>query len=107
MVRSLKSTYLFADPNSSNPNENALKLYLDLGNLITESGALDAFEWLFYDNVKTNIEPSFFGNLQSVEGDFQVGGNLQGTLGSVAFLDASGQSTPVSFEANASLISLR
>lgn len=59
------------DPNTTDPRQNALKLYVDLGNLISGiPGPVQAF----YDFVDSTIEPSFEGtNLKSVEGDVQAG----------------------------------
>ena len=93
----LQTTYSFTDPSSSVASENAMKLYLDLGNLLTAGGtAAGDIGLAFYSYVSNNIEPSFLGaNLQSVEGDFQIGGNIQVTGGIADFLDWSGQSTQV------------
>ncbi|HTV42364.1 MAG TPA: carboxypeptidase regulatory-like domain-containing protein [Candidatus Sulfotelmatobacter sp.] len=92
----LQTKYSFADPNSTDPSENAMKLYLDLGNLLTAGGSsVGDFGMAFYSYVEGSIEPSFLGaNLQSVEGDLQLGGDIQGTLGSALF-DGNGQQKSV------------
>ena len=66
------------DPNTIDPGQNALKLYVDLGNVI--SGIPGPVQG-FYDFVDSTIEPSLEGtNLKSVEGDVQAGVYSEGSL---------------------------
>jgi len=66
-----RSTYTFADPNSTDPGQNAIKLYLDLGNIL---GSTPGPQMAFYDYAQKTIEPLFLGSsLSSVEGEVQVG----------------------------------
>ena len=66
----LSSTYSF-DPNTTDPSTNAMKLYVDLGNVLS---GLPGPAYAFYQFVETTIEPSFLGsNLADVEADVQGG----------------------------------
>lgn len=73
----LRSTFSF-DPNTTDPGQNAMKLYVDLGNVLSGVPGPQA---AFYDFVEETIEPSFLdSNLRSVEGDVQVGGGYGGQV---------------------------
>ena len=101
MAVELSSTYGF-DPNSTDPGENAMKLYVDLGNVIagvpSPAGAV-------YQYVEDTIEPSFLGsNLQSVEGDVIVqGGSELG--GQVGFIMGGSQPAQVGVQGEGDLSS--
>jgi hypothetical protein len=74
----LRSTYAF-DPNSTDPGQNAMKLYLDLGNTFLSTAGLPLE---FYHFVQNTIEPSFLGPfLTTVEGEVEVGSWAQGQVG--------------------------
>ena len=97
----LSSTYGF-DPNSTDPSENAMKLYMDLGNVIagvpSPAGAV-------YEFVENTIEPSFLAsNLQSVEGDVIVQGGTD-LGGQVGFLMGGSQPAQVGVEGEGDLSS--
>jgi hypothetical protein len=71
------STFRF-DPNSSSSGENAMKLYVDLGNVLAGVPGPQA---AFYEFVDNEIAPLFLNsNLQSVEGDVQLGRGVQGDV---------------------------
>ena len=90
----LDSTYTF-DPNSTAPLQNAMKLYVDLGNMIANGSGLERG---FYNNVENTIEPTFLGsNLASVEGDIEVGDYVQGQLGAIQFVSSGGQPAQIGF----------
>ena len=73
----LSSTYTF-DPNTDESSQNAMKLYVDLGNVLS---GLPGPAYAFYDFVQTTIEPSFLGpNLAEVEADVQAGLYADATL---------------------------
>lgn len=73
----LRSTYTF-DPNSTDPGQNAMKLYVDLGNVMSGAPGPQAG---FYRFVQATIEPLFLNsNLRSVEGDVEVGGDFSGQV---------------------------
>jgi hypothetical protein len=90
----LSSTYGF-DPNSTNSSENAMKLYMDLGNVIVGvTGPAGAV----YEFVEDTIEPSFLGSkLQSVEGDVIVEGGAE-LGGQVGFIMGGSQPAQVGVE---------
>jgi hypothetical protein len=73
----LSSTYVF-DPNTTDASQNAMKLYVDLGNVLSGlPGPANAF----YNFAETTIEPSFLGpNLSDVEADVQAGLYADATL---------------------------
>ena len=73
----LSSTYNF-DPNTTDAGQNAMKLYVDLGNVLSGlPGPANAF----YDFAASTIEPSFLGpNLTDIEGDVQAGLYADATL---------------------------
>ena len=98
----LSSTYGFNNPNSTDPSENAMKLCLDLGNVIVDlAGPAGAV----YDFVTNTIEPSFLGsNLQSVEGDVIVEGGAE-LGGQVGFLMGGSQPAQVGVEGEGALSS--
>jgi hypothetical protein len=98
----LSSTYCFDDPNSTDASENAMKLYLDLGNVIVDvTGPAGAV----YEYVKGTIEPSFLGSkLQSVEGDVIVGGGAD-LGGQVGFIMGGSQPAQVGVEGEGGLSS--
>ena len=74
-----RSTYTFADPNSTDPGQNAIKLYLDLGNILASTPGP---QMAFYAYAQKTIEPLFLGSsLSSVEGEVQVGAGAQGQVG--------------------------
>jgi hypothetical protein len=82
----LQSTYGF-DPNSTDPWQNAMKLYVDLGNVLT---GLPGPAAAFYNYAEATVEPLFLSSqLQSVEGDVIVGGGLD-LSGQVGFSVAGG-----------------
>ena len=66
----LSSTYSF-DPNTTDAGQNAMKLYVDLGNVLSGlPGPANAL----YNFVDATIAPSFLGsNLTDVEADVQAG----------------------------------
>jgi hypothetical protein len=73
----LSSTYSFA-PNTTDPSQNAMKLYVDLGNVLS---VLPGPASAFYNYAESAIEPSFLGpNLTDVEADVQVGLYADATL---------------------------
>ena len=77
MGTTLSSTYSF-DPNSTDPSQNAMKLYVDLGNVLS---VLPGPASAFYNYAETAIEPSFLGpNLTDVEADVQAGLYADATL---------------------------
>ena len=73
----LSSTYSFL-PNTTDASQNAMKLYVDLGNVLSGlPGPANAF----YNYVDTTIAPSFLGpNLTDVEADVQAGLYADATL---------------------------
>jgi hypothetical protein len=73
----LSSTYSF-DPSTTDPSQNTMKLYVDLGNVLSElPGPASAF----YNYAEATIEPSFLGpNLTDVEADVQAGLYADATL---------------------------
>jgi formylglycine-generating enzyme required for sulfatase activity len=92
----LSSTYSF-DPNTTDPSQNAMKLYVDLGNVLSGlPGPANAF----YNFAETSIEPSFLGpNLTDVEADVQAGLYADATLDlGLPF----GQKTEIGVEGSAS-----
>jgi hypothetical protein len=73
----LSSTYTFI-PNTTDPSQNAMKLYVDLGNVLS---GLPGPPSAFYNYVDTTIAPSFLGpNLTDVEADVQAGLYADATL---------------------------
>ena len=71
----LRSTYGF-HPDTSDAGENAMKLYVDLGNVLS---GLPGPQYAFYEFVEKTLEPSFLGsNLRGIEGDAQVGFYAEG-----------------------------
>jgi alpha-tubulin suppressor-like RCC1 family protein len=65
----LRSTFGF-DPRTTDPGQNAMKLYVDLGNVLSGLPGPD----VFYQFVETTLEPAFLdSNLQAIEGDVQAG----------------------------------
>jgi len=98
----LSSTYGFDNPNSTDPSENAMKLYVDLGNVIA---GVPSPAGAFYDFVELTIEPLFLGsNLQSVEGDVIVQGGAD-LGGQVGFIMGGSQPAQVGVEAEGDLSS--
>jgi len=92
-----RSTFSF-DPNSTDPGQNAMKLYVDLGNIICNTPGP---QLVFYNFVKQTLEPSFLGSrLSSVEGEVQVGIGVQGQMGVTV---AGGSQINVNIAANGSL----
>ena len=92
----LGSTFAF-DPDSTDAAQNAMKLYVDLGNVLSGVPGPPA---AFYDFVERTIEPAFLGShLQSLEGDLQIGAGVQGQV-----VFGSGIAAPmaVNFQADAS-----
>jgi hypothetical protein len=74
----LRSTYAF-DPNTTDSEQNAMKLYVDLGNIISDP-SIDPIGNAFYNLVDQTIAPSFLGsNSNSVEGDLLAGPYVQGS----------------------------
>ena len=74
-----RSTFSFDDPNSTDPGQNAMKLYVDLGNIICNTPGP---QLAFYNFVQQTFERSFLGsNLSSTEGYVQAGGGVQGQVG--------------------------
>jgi hypothetical protein len=74
-----RSTFSFVDPTSTNPGQNAMKLYVDLGNIICNTPGP---QLAFYNFVQQTLEHSFLGSsLSSVEGEVKVGGGVQGQVG--------------------------
>jgi hypothetical protein len=73
----LRSTYSF-HPDTTDAGENAMKLYVDLGNVLSGlPGPANAF----YTFAETTIETSFLGpNLADVEADVQAGLYADATL---------------------------
>ena len=68
----LRSTYTF-DPNSTDPTVNAMKLYTDLGNLLSDP-TLNPVGNAIYGFVDSTIAPSALNSsLRSVEADLQAG----------------------------------
>ena len=66
------------DPYSTNAGQNAMKLYVDLGNVLSEMLGPAS---VVYDYVDTHIAAPFLASrLQSAEGDVQVGGEAQGEV---------------------------
>jgi Carboxypeptidase regulatory-like domain len=73
----LSSTYTFI-PNTTDSSQNAMKLYVDLGNVLS---GLPGPASAFYNFVDTTIAPSFLGpNLTDVEADVQAGLYADATL---------------------------
>jgi hypothetical protein len=73
----LSSTYTFA-PNTTDSSQNAMKLYVDLGNVLS---GLPGPASAFYNFADTTIAPSFLGpNLTDVEADVQAGLYADATL---------------------------
>src|ERR1035441_8007802 len=73
----LSSTYTFI-PNTTESSQNAMKLYVDLGNVLS---GLPGPAYAFYNFAETTIEPSFLGpNLTDVEADVQAGLYVDATL---------------------------
>ena len=96
MGTTLSSTYSF-DPNTTDPSQNAMKLYVDLGNVLS---GLPGPAYAFYQFVETTIEPSFLGsNLADVEADVQAGLYADATLDLGLPL---GQKTEIGVEGSAS-----
>jgi hypothetical protein len=92
-----RSTFSF-DPNSTDPGQNAMKLYVDLGNIICNTPGP---QLVFYNFVKQTLEPSFLGSrLSSVEGEVQAGAGVQGQVGVTV---AGGSQINVNIAANGSL----
>ena len=82
----LRSTYGF-DPNTADQWQNAMKLYVDLGNVLN---GVPGPAGAFYQFAEATVEPLFLGSsLQSVEGDVIVGGGLD-LGGQVGFSVAGG-----------------
>ncbi len=92
----LSSTFSF-DPNTTDPSQNAMKLYVDLGNVLS---GLPGPAYAFYNFAETTIEPSFLGpNLSDVEADVQAGLYADATLDLGLPL---GQETEIGIEGSAS-----
>ena len=92
----LRSTFNF-DPSTTDSGQNAMKLYVDLGNVLSGDPGLENSVYTF---IEKNIEPFYLQtNLCSVEGDVQVGG---GYNGDVVFSSPIAGLTPVNFNASAS-----
>lgn len=73
----LSTTYSF-DPTTTNAAQNAMKLYVDLGNVLP---GLPGPPQAFYKFVESSLESAFLGsNLRSVEGEAQLGNNAQSEL---------------------------
>ena len=73
----LSSTYSFP-PNTTDASQNAMKLYVDLGNVLS---GLPGPPSAFYNYVDATIAPSFLGpNLTDVEADVQAGLYADATL---------------------------
>ncbi len=73
----LSSTLAF-DPNSTDPGQNAMKLYADLRNVLA---GVPGPQTAFYDFVDARIAPPLLdSHLQSVAGDVQLGGGAQGQV---------------------------
>ncbi|MGO9203737.1 MAG: carboxypeptidase regulatory-like domain-containing protein [Limisphaerales bacterium] len=82
----LRSTYGF-DPRTTDEWQNAMKLYVDLGNVLS---GVPGPAGAFYQFAEATVEPMFLrSNLQSVEGDVIVGGGLD-LRGQVGFSFAGG-----------------
>jgi len=95
----LRSTFSF-DPNTTDPGQNAMKLYVDLGNVLSGAPGPQA---AFYDFVESTIEPLFLNsNLRSVEGDVQVGGGYSGQV-SFNIIDAGPAQVDFNASADASM----
>ena len=92
----LRSTFSFA-PDTTDARENAMKLYVDLGNVLS---GLPGPQYAFYQFVETALEPIFFGsNLRAIEGDAQAGLYAAGAL-DLGF--SSGQQVEVGIDGSAS-----
>ncbi len=86
----LRSTYDFNpnNPDNTDPLQNAMKLYMDLGNVLT---GLPGPAASFYQFAKATVEPMFLSSqLQSVGGDVIWGGGLD-LGGQVGFSIAGGR----------------
>ena len=88
------------DPNTTDPGQNAMKLYVDLGNVLSGAPGPQA---AFYDFVESTIEPLFLNsNLHSAEGDVQVGGGYSGQV-SFNIVDAGPAQVDFNASADASM----
>ncbi len=73
----LDSEYVFY-PDTENEGENAMKLYVDLGNVLS---GVPGPKQTFYKFVDATIAPSFLaGHLVSLEGDVQMGADAEGQV---------------------------
>jgi hypothetical protein len=92
-----RSTCAF-DPDSTDAGQNAMKLYVDLGNVLS---GVPGPQSAFYDFVDSTIAPLLLeANLQSVEGDIQLGA---GAEGQVVFGSGIAGPVAVNFQADASV----